>query len=239
MFPHLAHYNPDYRIRISKRARRILIKVLPHGVVEVVLPEGVSEDRAKQVLHDRSEWLARALQKVTQQAELNPQTHSLRPDRIHLQAVEQEWSVDYQTRQQKVKVDVTRQKIILPGNDSDTRTAQRLRQWLQRYAKEVLPEWLARVRDETGHRLNKISVRGQKTRWGSYSSAGNVNLNRNLLFVPADTVRYLFIHELSHSVHMNHSTAFWSEVEKHQCDYLQHEKILNEAARTLPAWVYA
>ena len=239
MFPKRSDFNPDYRIRISKRARRILIKVLPNGMVEVVLPQGVSEDRARQLLHDRRDWLTDALQKVSHQAELNPQTHSLRPDIITLLAVEQQWSVDYQQAQQNVKVDVKRQQLILPANESQKKTAERLRQWLQRYAKTVLPEWLEQVRDETGHRLNKISVRGQKTRWGSYSSAGNVNLNRNLLFVPADTVRYLFIHELSHSVHMNHSRAFWAEVKKHQCDYQQHEKILNEAARSLPAWVYS
>lgn len=226
-------------MRVSKRAKRIIIRVLPHGMVEVVLPQGISETQVPHVLQRRSEWLSRALQKVAQKTELNSHTHSLKPVQIPLTALEQQWSVSYCSGQQKICVDKARLTLVLPGNDSPQQTATRLRQWLQRYAKETLPQWLLRVRDETGHQVNKISVRGQKTRWGSYSSTGNVNLNRNLLFLPADTVRYLFVHELSHSLHMNHSNAFWDEVKKHQSDYLQHERILREQARHLPAWAYA
>lgn len=239
MFPKQNHNLPDYHIRISKRARRIAIKVLPHGVVEVVLPQGVDEKSVPLFLQQRSAWLNHAMLKVSQQRELNPHTHSLKPALIHLSAVEQKWSVEYRIDQQKIKVNKSSLQIILPANEPPQQTAERLRKWLQRHAKEILPAWLLRVREETGHCVNSISVRGQKTRWGSYSSAGNVNLNRNLLFLPADTVRYLFVHELSHSLHMNHSQAFWDEVKKHQCDYLQHERILRERARQLPTWAYA
>lgn len=66
---------------------------------------------------------------------------------------------------------------------------------------------------------NKISIKNQKTRWGSCSSLKNINLNWKLAFLPTDLCTYVIIHELCHLVHMNHSVKFWNCVEKYIPDY--------------------
>ena len=77
---------------------------------------------------------------------------------------------------------------------------------------------------------NGITVRNQKTRWGSCSSEGNLNFNCRLLFVPDRIVDYVVIHELAHRRFMNHSKAFWKEVEKYMPDYKERKKLLSRFA---------
>lgn len=95
-------------------------------------------------------------------------------------------------------------------------------------ALEVIPtrvEYFARV---IGVTYGKITIRNQKTRWGSCSSKGNLNFNCLLMLAPPEVLDYVVVHELCHRKQMNHSKAFWSEVEKVLPDYKEARKWLKE-----------
>lgn len=79
-----------------------------------------------------------------------------------------------------------------------------------------------------GVTYGRISMRNQKTRWGSCSSQGNLNFNNRLLFVPEDLADYVVVHELAHRIEMNHSIAFWNVVEKYLPDYKERRARLRE-----------
>lgn len=76
--------------------------------------------------------------------------------------------------------------------------------------------------------VGRITIRNQKTRWGSCSSKGNVNFNYQLYYMPRELMDYVIIHELSHRRHMNHSAEFWQEVEKYCKTYRECRKKLRD-----------
>ena len=79
-----------------------------------------------------------------------------------------------------------------------------------------------------GVTVGYVTVKNQKTRWGSCSAKGNVNFNYQLAFLPDELLDYVVIHELAHRRHMNHSRAFWAEVEKYCPNYLERREQLKE-----------
>jgi predicted metal-dependent hydrolase len=76
--------------------------------------------------------------------------------------------------------------------------------------------------------IKKITLKDQKTRWGSCSSLGNINYNWRIIMAPEETIDYLVIHEVAHCIFLDHSSDFWQLVEKHAPAYRSHKKWLKE-----------
>lgn len=79
-----------------------------------------------------------------------------------------------------------------------------------------------------GISYGRITIRNQKSRWGSCSEKGNLNFNCLLMLTPPDVIDYVVVHELCHRIHMDHSAAFWAEVQKVLPDYKKAKKWLKD-----------
>ena len=95
-------------------------------------------------------------------------------------------------------------------------------------ALKVIPERVEYFAKVIGVTYGKITVRNQKTRWGSCSSKGNLNFNWKLVLMPEEVLDYVVVHELAHRKEMNHSERFWNHVEKVLPDYQARRKLLRE-----------
>jgi hypothetical protein len=89
--------------------------------------------------------------------------------------------------------------------------------------------------EKIGVSYGRISIRGQKTRWGSCSSKGNLNYNYLLMLCPDEVAEYVVIHELCHRIHMNHSKDFWNKIEAFCPNYKQARKWLKQNGNSLIA----
>lgn len=161
----------------------------------------------------------------------------LLPQRIDLPAIDDSWTVEWRPGQSgSLECCRIRNRLTL-GQPRALDAVGSLQHWLKAEARRHLPDWLALVAQDTGHRYRRASVRLQRSRWGSCSSSGTISLNAKLLMLPPDAVRYVLVHELSHTLHMNHSRAFWDEVARHQPDWRQQVGLIRTLQRSLPAWV--
>lgn len=95
-------------------------------------------------------------------------------------------------------------------------------------AAEIIPEKVRFYAERIGVNYGRITIRNQKTRWGSCSGKGNLNFNCLLMLVPEEVQDYVVIHELCHRREMNHSPRFWAEVEKIMPDYREQRAWLKE-----------
>ncbi len=100
-------------------------------------------------------------------------------------------------------------------------------------ARDYIPKRVAYFQTMTGGNYTRITIRDQKTRWGSCSSNGTLSFNWRLMLAPPAILDYVVVHELCHLTHMNHSSAFWATVESVYPDYRTARKWLKEHGHEL------
>ena len=226
----------QYAVRESSRAKRVIIKVRPSSGLEVVVPSGFPQERLPEILDKRAEWIS------AQQKKFQALKRALRPKRIALTAIGQTWTVQYIEKPGKhvsieERDDMT---LILRGQVDDLKlVVKALNDWLHKQARSRLAKQLSELSNELSVPFNKLTVRRQKTLWGSCSAKKNINLNRNLLFLPSTMVRYVLIHELCHIQQLNHSNEFWSLLEKRVKNSRSMSAKAKQAGSKVPVWAKA
>jgi predicted metal-dependent hydrolase len=225
------------RMRESRRARRLTLRLLPPHTLELVVPRGTRPADVAAFVREHKRWIERARGEI---AARYPSAHDGLPQRVELAAISQGWSVRYEhapsARQGCAIVDGA---LLVRTREADHRgAADLLRAWLIDQARAHLRPRLLDEGRTLGLRPKSVQVRLQRTRWGSCSSSGGISLNAGLMFLVPPLVRYLMIHELCHMIALNHSRRFWRAVERFEPDYLDLDKRLGEAWAHIPLWAH-
>lgn len=252
---------PEYSVRVSARARRVRLVLNMDGGLEVVVPRRFDQSEIGGLLEGRREWIERASERIRERAEARRRRLEADPprlpERIVLAAAGEQWEVEYRPR--AASTTGRTEPSGAPGTDGVHRAVARERRagrlvvtgdledhpackaalgrWLSRKARKVLVPWLEALAEEHGFKHGRVSVRRQRTRWASCSRRGAVSLNARLLFLPGDVVDYVMLHELCHTVEMNHSPRFWTLLGYHDPRCRAHRKTLSVAWSTLPTWL--
>jgi hypothetical protein len=225
-----------WNVRISRRARRMAIRVFPGGRVEVVVPAGAGLPAVERFVARHRQWAERRAHELRQVA---PVAADRQPAKIRLELLDREWTVEYVTgpRRRVTEHEGAALQVQVP-TVNERQVAQTLIPWLTRLASDELSLRLRPLAHELGIDYARMSVRRQRTRWGSCSTRGTISLNVCLLFQRPAVVRYLMVHELCHRRHMNHSRRFWALVESLEPDWKPLDAELLQGWRKVPAWVF-
>lgn len=136
----------------------------------------------------------------------------------------------------RISVKLKDQQIEIRGSKASLSgggTHRALVNWLRIQARA---DFLQRIRywsQRMGVEVNQVRLKDQRTRWGSCSSLGNINLNWRLIQAPSRIIDYVVIHELAHLVELNHSPAFWAIVSDWYGDHKPAQQWLKEHGRDL------
>lgn len=209
----------EYTVQIHPRARNLKIKVLPNGSVVVVRPKhGFFLKSIDQFVKENDAWIQNALAKV----KTRPAKPTVNDQELLIFGKSYSKQVEFSATQ-KIGVHISENQVMInPVTNSKTSIEKALNQFLKSTAeKYILPRTLqlGKVMDIP---FAKITLREQKTRWGSCTSEGNLNFNWRLVHCPPAVIDYVIIHELAHRKQMNHSAKFWDIVRQFDPEYLKH-----------------
>ncbi|MDQ3775100.1 MAG: M48 family metallopeptidase [Pseudomonadota bacterium] len=229
----------DFSIRTSHKSRSVRLKLDVRGGLLVTAPIGVPVARIIELVVGRSDWIGKRLTRLDEVGHRLTAAAAVRPHAIDLPALCESWRVEYrETRAKTVVARADRSgRIVVSGAVEDARACQAaLRRWLARRAKQTLLPWLESVSEETGLRFSGMGLKNQRTRWGSCTADGRINLNCKLLFLPRELVRYVLIHELCHTLVQNHSSRFWAMVRRYEPKTDALRGRMRDGWRSVPVW---
>jgi predicted metal-dependent hydrolase len=233
--------NFPYILRISAKAKHVRFQVSVEKGLEVVVPKRFRVSRVPSLVEKNSQWIERAFRKAeVLHGKIGPAQDWQRPEEIRFLAPDLAWKVvscpDH-TKWVTVEESSAETLILQGAIDDDGACQAALKSWLIDKAKEYLVPRLKQVSGETGLAYSSVSIRQQKTRWGSCSSRRSISLNARLLFLPPELVTYVMIHELCHTKHLNHAPIFWRLVASYLQDYRRFDRQLRDADRWMPKWL--
>jgi predicted metal-dependent hydrolase len=213
------------RERIGRRARCVRIEVRPSGEVLLTIPYRTSRAEAYAFLDRRRDWIERTRSRLAARVSSHPALcwdgSDQLPVRGHLLRIEVATAP-----LRKAVVRIQQDRILLcvpPSRLADSRYLQdQLLSALRDEARREAEQWLEEESRRLGLPYASLSIRDQKTRWGSCTRQGRISLNWRLVMAPREVFRYVVVHELCHLRWLSHGPRFWGLVARQMPDYQFH-----------------
>ena len=213
----------------SPKARRYLLGLRPDGSARLVIPRRGTEAEGLRFLERSEAWLLKRVaqwrsRETARQPWADGSRFLYRGEEIILRV---------ELHEHGARLSFADQVLEIPHALADYREA--VLHHLRCMAERELPARTLELAAAQGIKVNRVTVRAQKTRWGSCSTRGTISLNWRLIQAPSFVVDYLIIHELMHRREMNHSARYWNLVAAAFPDYRQAEQWLKKSGIELRA----
>ncbi|MEX0779678.1 MAG: SprT family zinc-dependent metalloprotease [Balneolales bacterium] len=209
----------DFQIKFVKRARQKNLRIrIKNNLVTVSGPLTCRERVMRDFLNQNLTWVEKTLNK--QSTRTQKLDHYREQYRNHIMLYGEWLPVQRSSYKTAKNGWLLKQKdgilwFTPPDNVDDYPDTDLLNQYLKQRAKPEILSRFAEFAPTTPFQYNRIFIRSQKTKWGTCSGKGNLSFNWRLIKCPIWVWDYLFVHELCHTVHFNHSKPFWDLVDKH------------------------
>lgn len=228
-----------YEERKSARAKRIVISINQERV-RVSIPRGVNVREARRFVQEKQQWIIDLWQALQAKKQACGRFIRVYADGDKLACGGQNiilHLVDGERKRAAWREDHGRLLVYLPENLNPAEATEIVRKavaaWYRVEARRVFAARLDAFAARMDLNYRELYVKEQKTKWGSCSAQGNINLNWRLVMAPDQVINYVVVHELAHRKHLNHSSAFWQCVEAYIPDYRQWRKWLRENGSSL------
>jgi predicted metal-dependent hydrolase len=228
-----------YQIRRSIRASRARIVVRP-GQVEIVAPYEIPEGRLHKFVHAKQHWVVQALRKMSV---AKPQCNEFVPNEFINGALLAYQGNAYPitmkpSKLKRIKIEfngtytIHLPEAINPQIHQDLVKAALIK-WLRKTILIQVEQFVLKHAARNQLYPKSITIKTQKSRWGSCGINNDININWLLMMAPADVLEYVVVHELCHIRVKNHSSQFWALVAEHLQDYKNRRKWLKQQGRNL------
>ena len=223
-----------YRITVSPRARRLRLVIRPETGLEVVVPHGVSIASHEAFLREKETWILATLDRLAVQTAASAPLPVVTGRTLAFAGRTLTLQVRLGAPAGRFRVALVGDVLSLTVPDADADTARRaLTAWYRKQAPRVFAERLAAHNARYGYQYGRVSIKEQKSRWGSCSRLGNLNFNWRLLLAPLPVLDYVVVHELCHLKEMNHGARFWQLVARTCPTYMAQRRWLRQHGHEL------
>ncbi|MFC1909978.1 M48 family metallopeptidase [Chloroflexota bacterium] len=228
-----------FGLRCSARATRTRLIIAAGSGLTVVIPKGCDVNKTVEFIKEKEKWILHNLAKLNADKTARPPQHIQDGDIVFylgkkLTVVRK--TISHRKGVIRLSDDSLTVNLSMFSEDGVNALLEGL---YRRQAAKLMQEKTAQWGKQMDVKPSGITIRGQKTRWGSCSRKGRLNFNWKLMMAPEPVIDYLVIHELAHLKEMNHSKKFWDVVNKHCPEWREQRKWLRQHDRQLSAGLAA
>lgn len=231
----------------KSRRKSLAISVAGDGSVKVKAPQSLSDAELLKWIKTKTAWIVRKRNEMLESSVHQETRQYLSGEKFFF--LGEEYCLEIRISESRAgTVGIAEDKLVVFVKETDAELAdgdageknkyQQLMKayftaWYEKQAHIQIPKRVRYYANIVGESYERIFIKNQKSRWGSCSSARNLNFNWRLMMAPITVLDYVVVHELCHLKQMNHSKEFWAEVENVLPDYKERKKWLDENGRLL------
>lgn len=203
-------------IKLTRRrnSNRISMRVAADGMLSVNCPWNMPQRDVIDFVNKNSQWAEVNRKKMESRKRAYTAGSSIKTRYHNIEIISSDIDKCRANLSKNNVVIILPQARPIDNIDNQTFINNVLSEIYRREAKSYLPDRVAELAEKHGFVYKKVFIKKLKSKWGSCSSEGNINLNLHLMSLPDNLIDYIILHELTHTIEMNHGAGFWNILNK-------------------------
>jgi predicted metal-dependent hydrolase len=223
----------SYTLKRSSTARLVWLKIMKQTGLTVTIPRKYPVKNVSAYLKANSDWIMRHLTRYERDSSEPPKKPAPFPDTISYLGKPIAITT-FLNPGERPLIRLEHDRLIIKMNNIEKIPLPvALEYWMREQAGQLIINKAKLYSDQIGVACRRITIRDQRSRWGSCSRLKNLNFNWRLIMAPETVLDYVVIHELCHLKEMNHSKSFWSLVARYCPQWKERRKWLNKHGKEL------
>lgn len=221
----------EYRVLKTRRNRHVRLTVSGKSGVRISAPRGYPERELHAMVREKASWILDRLDHFRNLEKQQPRWRYADGERLLIKGRWLPLRITHWERNVgRLRLDEDRLDVCLPRDKADDEGIVRdlFLRWLRRWAMQDLTHRVTMHAREMHLQHGRVTIRAQRSKWGSCSQNGSISLNMRLMLAPPEVADYVVIHELAHLRELNHSARFWRIVERHCPQRKEQQRWLRE-----------